>query len=105
MTKGLELQDVLAHHIKLSSFKNVVVVDTVIGPKGWVVQCWVRDGDDRAREELRRLLKRLDLPFDEGEGSKRFFLNQRFNYAEDLGRIASEVRKVVCKLATSDGAS
>ncbi len=37
--------------------------------------------------------------------SKRYILKERFNYAEDLGRIASEVRKVVCKLATSDGAS
>ena len=37
--------------------------------------------------------------------NKRYILKERFNYAEDLGRIASEVRKVVCKLATRDGAS
>ena len=37
--------------------------------------------------------------------SKRYILKERFNYAEDLGRIASEVRKVVCKLAKSNGAA
>ena len=105
MTKGLELEDTLAHHIKLPSFKNKVVVDTGIGPKGWVVQCWVLDGDDRAREELRSLLKRLDLPFDEGEGSKRFFLIQRFDYAEDLDQIHPDIKKIVVDLADSDRTS
>ena len=102
MTKGLDLEDDLAHHIELSSFENKVVVDTVISPKGWKVQCWVLEGDDRAREKLRKLLERLDLRFDYEEEGKHFCLNQRFNYAEDLGQIHPVVQEVVVKLAGSD---
>ena len=104
LTKGLELQDILAHHIEFSSFEKPIGVDTVIRAKGWEIQFWV-DGDDRAREELRKLLQRLDLRFDEDKGSKCFILNQRFKYGDDLGQIHPVVRDVVHKLATSNGAS
>ena len=107
MTKGLELKDILAHHIKLSSFENSVVVDTVIRPKGWKVHSFVHNGDDRAREKLRKLLQRLDISFCEDEGSKDFILIVKppFKYEEDLGQIHPVVREIVVKLAGSDGTS
>lgn len=105
MTKGLDLEDILAHDIALSSFENTVVVDTVISAKGWEVQFFVRDGDDRAREKLRKLLHRLNIRFDESKGSSRFILKEHFKYADDLGQIHPVVRGVVVKLAGGDRAS
>ena len=102
MTKALYLEDTLAHHIELSPFENKVVVDTVISPKGWEVQFAVRGDDDRAREELRKLLRRLDIRFDEGEESKRLIMKERFKYTEDLGQIHPVAREIVVKLAGSD---
>ena len=99
------LFDILGHNITLSSFDGKVVVDTVISPGGWEIHFFVRGHRDRDRAELRKLLERLGIPFDDDEKSKRYILKERFNYAKDLGQIASEVRKVVHKLATSDGAS
>ena len=92
-----ELFDILGHHIRLASDLEVAV-DTFISPDGWKITFHARIGTN---EELAKLLQRLEIPFQKEDG-KRLIHPNRFEYAEDLNRIAPVVRKVVRKLAESD---
>ena len=92
-----ELFDILGHHIRLASDLEVAV-DTFISPDGWKITFHARIGTN---EELEKLLQRLEIPFQKEDG-KRLIHPNRFEYAEDLNRIAPVVRKVVRKLAESD---
>ena len=96
-----KLFDILGHHIRLAS-GLVVAVDTFISPGGWRITFHVRSGGDQP--ELGNLLQRIEIPIEKTEGN-RFIHPARFEYAAELGPIATKVQDVVCKLAKSDGAS
>ena len=81
----VELFDVLVHDIESSSFENKIAVDTVIDPKGWRIDIFLRGKSDKLRPEaLKNLLQKED---------------KCFNYAEDLNKIAQVVQRVVQQLA------
>ncbi len=90
------LSDTLVHDIMLAG-GFLVAIDTVISPTGWEVQVFARKERDRTR--LRELLQRLEVPFEE---DGRFVFPTRFSYAEELTRIHSVVRDLVCRIADSD---
>ena len=96
------LFDIVAHDISLAS-GLVVAVDTAITTSGWSsAEIFVRRGGNQA--ELRKLLQRLEIPFQKIEG-KRLIHGTQFEHSAEIGRIAKVVEDVVRKLASSDSAS
>ena len=95
--EGDGLRYVLFHYINLDQ-DSVIAVDTVINPKGWEIQIFMQDPNER--ERLGRLLHTLKIPF---ETSQRF-VHRPFKYATDLEQIAPIVEEVVRKLANSGDA-
>lgn len=92
-----ELYDVLVHHIFVNEGLNVGV-DAFVYPWGWEVTIYTRKGTKRT--VLEDLLKELRVPF---EDDWRFIYPSRFNYDEDVNRIAPVVQELVEKLARSAG--
>ena len=83
-----ELFDILGHHIRLASDLEVAV-DTFISPGGWRITFHVRSGGDQP--ELGNLLQRIEIPIEKTEGN-RFIHPARFEYAAELGPIATKVQ-------------
>ncbi|MCY3767495.1 MAG: hypothetical protein OXH06_18925, partial [Gemmatimonadetes bacterium] len=75
-------------------------VDTIVSPKGWRVDIFLRgrSADLGKREDLKRLLRGLDIEFDDGS---RFTVVSNFDYGADLIKVAGFVTGVVNKLAGS----
>lgn len=74
----------------------LVGIDTHLSPHGWEIQIFPRDKGDPSK--LRELLKRLNIPFEEGW---RFVHTAHFEYDENLDQIRPVLQEVVDKLATS----
>ena len=72
-----------------------VFIDTVVRPRGWEIQVYVRRGGNPSK--LKDLLQRLEIPFEE---EKPFIHPARFAYDEDLNQIKPIVQELIDKLAT-----
>ncbi len=96
------LFDDLVHDIRVSE-DLLVAIDTIINPRGWRSFIWPRQGD---RAKLETLLKRLDIPFEEGSllipstQVSRFVHPVRFAYDENPNRIRPVLQDLIDKLAT-----
>lgn len=95
-----ELADKLVYDVDHHEFEETIAVDTVVSAKGWRVDIFLRgrSADLESREGLKRLLRNLDIEFDDGE---RFTLVRHFDYGADLVETAEFVTGVVNKLAVS----
>lgn len=85
-------------HTVYKDEKSYIGIDTRISPSGWETQIFPRQGV--ARQEVEGLLNKLEISF-EDEG--RCIYPTRFDYEEDLSRIAPVVREVVKKISNSVG--
>lgn len=94
--------DFLVHDITHPSFANKIAIDTVLSPKGWEIQFFMRNSKADERVKLQELLQQLNVQFEEREDRRykgtRFTHMQHFNYAADLNQVAEVVRGVLFKL-------
>jgi hypothetical protein len=88
------LKDILIHDIRVSE-DTLIRIDTYVGPQGWGIYIWPRQGD---RSKLRDLLHLLEIPSEEkGRG---FVHSANFTYNENLDNISPVLQDLVDKLAT-----
>lgn len=94
---NIPLVHFLQHDIRVNE-QSYIGVDTGISPSGWETQIFARKTRDRS--EVEDLLNRLEIPF---EKNGRFVHPTRFDYDEDLSRIAPAVQEIVDKIARAVG--
>ncbi len=88
------LLDVLYHNIRVAE-DLLVCIHAVVTPHGWEIQIFPRFRGNPS--QLRDLLQRLDIPFEEKE---LFIHPAHFAYDENLKQISSILQEIIDKLAT-----